>query len=298
MDLAKLRVFVRASELGSFTRAAVSLGLAQPTVSRIIDELETEWRVPLFYRTGRGITLSEFGEEALSRATFLLQEADRINEDLRAISRQPRGAVSIALPPSLMEPVVPALMNQLRDELPGVKLQIYEGFSGQTERWLAEGTIDIGIYSRYWEGEPDKGPALVDSRLTLLGLAEDWNPPPEIDFKELADFPLVLPARTHALREIVDSIARRMKITLNITADAYSTVVHKQMIILCGCKMVKASHVIREERHDRRFASSVIRNPYITRRMVLMTGHQRPLSRAARQVAERATKILHALSGD
>ena len=95
MELADLRIFVRAAELGSFSKAAVTTGVAQPTVSRVISDLEAEWDGPLFYRTGRGVTLSELGEEALTKARFLLREADQAAEDLKAFSRLPSGIVSI-----------------------------------------------------------------------------------------------------------------------------------------------------------------------------------------------------------
>lgn len=295
MELGELRIFVRAAELGSFSKAAVSTGVAQPTVSRVIGELEAEWDGPLFYRTGRGVSLSELGEEALTKARFLLREADQASEDLRAFSRLPSGIVSLGLPTSLVEPVVPVLVNELRRDLPGIRLQVYEGFSDQIERWLAEGTIDIGAYSKYREGEKTSS-LLLESRLVLAGPRESWNIPPEIDFERLADYDLVLPARTNGLRIMVDSVARRLKVPLNVIADIDSTIGQKAMAAHCGCYMVKAPHTIADETARGMFASSVIRNPFITRHVTLVTGHQRPLSRASREVASRLTATLERLT--
>jgi DNA-binding transcriptional LysR family regulator len=296
MKLAELRIFVRAAELGSFSRAAVISGIAQPTVSRVIGELEVEWDGVLFYRTGRGVTLSELGEEALTKARFLLREADQASEDIKGFSRLPSGIVSIGLPTSIIEPVVPELVNELRAELPGIRLQVYEGFSDQIERWLAEGTIDIGAYSKYREGPRSKNALLLESQLVLAGPRDGWNLPGEIDFERLAEFALVLPARTNGLRIIVDSVARRMKVPLNIIADVDSTIGQKAMAARCGCYMVKAPHTIADETALGLFASSVIRQPYITRHVTLVTGHQRPLSRASREVVARLTAILQNLS--
>ena len=295
MELSELRIFVRAAELGSFSKAAVSAGVAQPTVSRIIGELESEWDGPLFYRTGRGVSLSELGEEALARARSLLRDADQASEDLRAFSRLPTGNVSLGLPTSLVDPVVPVLVNELRHELPGIRLQVYEGFSDLIERWLAEGTIDIGAYSKYREGG-EKTSLLVESRLVLAGPQKGWNLPPEIDFERLADFDLVLPARTNGLRIMVDSVARRLKVPLNVIADIDSTIGQKALAAHCGCYMVKAPHTIADETARGMFASSVIRNPFITRHVTLVTGRQRPLSRASREVASRLTAVLQRLT--
>lgn len=296
MELGDLRIFVRAAELGSFSKAAVTTGFAQPTVSRIIGELEAEWDGPLFYRTGRGVTLSELGEEALTKARFLLREADQASEDLKAFSRLPSGIVSIGLPTSIVEPVIPELVNELRAELPGIRLQVYEGFSDQIERWLAEGTIDIGAYSRYREGPKGKNALLLESQLVLAGPRAGWNLPEEIDFERLAEFALVLPARTNGLRIMVDSVARRLKVPLNIIADVDSTIGQKAMAARCGCYMVKAPHTIADETALGLFSSSIICRPYITRNVTLVTGHQRPLSRASREVVTRITTILQNLS--
>ena len=292
MDLDALSLFVRASELNSFSKAAVSFGVAQPTVSRIIGNLEKEWGGPLFYRTGRGVMLSELGEEALVRARALLQQAERIGEDLRSFSRVPSGGVSIALPPSTIGIVLPPLLNQLRSERPGIRLQIHEGFSDQVERWLAEGIVDIGIYSKYREGRADQTGLFLQSRLVLAGPADQMHLPAEIDFARLADFPLVLPPPTNGLRAIVDAIARRMRVRLQVVVDADSIVAQKAMAAECGCFMIKAPHTTADESARRIFATSVIRRPYINRHVVLATGHQKPLSRAARDVANRITEIL------
>jgi DNA-binding transcriptional LysR family regulator len=202
----------------------------------------------------------------------------------------------MGLPPSLVGAVVPELVNQLRRDLPGIRIRVFEGFSEQIERWLAEGDVDVGIYSKYREGESNGG-ALLDSRLVLAGAAEGWTLPKEIDFRRLAEFPLVLPEATNGLRAIVDGIARRMKVSLNVVADADSILAQKEMAMRCGCYMIKAPLTIASEEGSGVFASSVIRNPFINRYVVVMTGQQKPLSRAGREVASRTTAILRVLSG-
>ncbi len=297
MNLEHLRTFARAAELGSFTKAAISLGLAQPTISRIIGELEAEWDGALFYRTGRGVALSELGHEALARAQSVLREVDQISEDIRAFNRFPSGHVSIGLPPSLIPYIIPNLLNQIRSERPGIRLRIYEGFSVQIEHWLAEGVIEVGIYSKYRENVLDARSLMFDSRLVLVGNSAHWNLPEEIDFEELSNFPLVLPALTNGLRVAVDAAAKRLKMSLTIVAEADSILAQKEMTLHCGCYMVKAPHTILGEKQSRVFASSTIRNPYINRYVVLVTGQQKPLSRAAREIATRATSILRGYSG-
>jgi DNA-binding transcriptional LysR family regulator len=292
MDLYDLRTYVRVCELKSFTKAAVHLGVSQPTVSRIVSLLEAEWGGTLFYRTGRGVSLSELGEQALDRARGLLRDADQIGEDLRGLSRLPSGEVSISMPPSVVSIVVAELLNQLRAERPGIRLLIQEGFSDENERSIANGAIDIALFSKYWEGEARPDGLLLPSRLMLVGTKGNPELPPEIDFSELGRFPLVLPLPTNGLREIVDSVARRKKIALNVVLAADSTIAQKQAAARCNCFMIKATHTITEELARGEVMTSVIREPYVNRHVVIDISRQRPLSRAARDVANRITQIL------
>lgn len=296
IELSDLRVLMRVAESGSFSRTALILGLSQPSVSRIVGKLEQYWSGKLFYRTGRGVTLTEFGREAAHRATEIIRAAEQVNEDLRAHSRLPSGSVSIAMPPSIMVPTVPQLVNDLRRDCPGIRLEIFEGFSEQTENWLSEGIIDIGVYNKYYENDQPPTGEMMGSRLVLAGLKKKMKFEAEIDFTRLGDFDLVLPARTNGLRAIVDTIAKRLKVTLNVIVDADSTLVQKELATTCGCLMVKAQHTIYDEVNAGLFGCSIIREPYINRHVVLTSSRKRPLSRAGREVTQRLTKILRAIT--
>ena len=291
IDLQQLRLFVSAAELNSFTKAAVALGVAQPTVSRVVKELEKVWGGQLFYRTGRGVTLSEFGEQAFVRSKLLLQNAEQTSEELRAFGRLPTGEVTLAMPPSIVPAVVPQLVNQLNAEAPGVRLRIIEGFSDQIKRWLAVGDVEVGIYSMYREADENALPTLFASNLVLAGTAAK-KLPPEIEFSELSGIPLVLPSILNGLRTTVESVARRMRFSLNVVVDADS--IHAQKLIAkhCGCCMIKVLNTIMEELAKGEFCTSVIRSPQIQRHIILVTTQQHPLSRAARDVASRIESIL------
>lgn len=297
MDLSDLRIFVRASELGSFSKAAIALGVAQPTVSRIIGELEAKWDGALFYRTGRGVILSELGHEALIRARHLLRELDQATEDLKAYSRLPSGIVSIGVPPSIVGRVIPPLLIEIRNDLPGIKLQIYEGFGDRIEQGLADGSLDIGIYSKYHEGARGTDRLLVQSHLVLAGAAKGWNVPEEIPFEALSAFPLILPPPANGLRGIIDAIARRLKVTLDVIADADSYLVQREMAVQCGCFMIKAPHTISDDTDQGVLSTSVIQQPYINRHIVLVSSTQRPPSRACAEIAARMTAILRNYNG-
>ena len=74
--LQEFRVFVRAAESGSFSRAGRELGLSQPSVSRIISELEARLGVTLLLRSTRRITVTEAGSLFLNRAREILADIE------------------------------------------------------------------------------------------------------------------------------------------------------------------------------------------------------------------------------
>ena len=93
----ELTVFVRAAESGSFSRAARELRLSQPSVSRIIGELEARLGVTLLLRTTRRITVTDAGALFLDRAREILAEMEDAEDAARGIDSL-RGIIRLALP--------------------------------------------------------------------------------------------------------------------------------------------------------------------------------------------------------
>lgn len=95
--LQELAVFVRAAESGSFSRAARELGLSQPSVSRIIGELEARLGVKLLLRTTRRITATDAGALFLDRAREILTEVEDAEDAARGLDSL-RGIIRLAIP--------------------------------------------------------------------------------------------------------------------------------------------------------------------------------------------------------
>ena len=95
--LQELQVFVRAAESGSFSRAARELSLSQPSVSRIIGELEARLGVKLLLRTTRRITVTDAGALFLDRAREILAEIEDAEDAARGLDSL-RGIIRLAIP--------------------------------------------------------------------------------------------------------------------------------------------------------------------------------------------------------
>ena len=101
MNLTQLENFVHVAEHGSFSKAALVLGVAQPALSRQVRALEVELHEALFLLHGRGVELTETGRRLLEHCRGILHLVTQTKEDLAAQRDEPAGHIAIALPPTL-----------------------------------------------------------------------------------------------------------------------------------------------------------------------------------------------------
>ena len=224
MDLKQLEYFVRVAELGSFTRAAHTLHIAQPALSRQVRLLEVELRQNLLLRNGRGATPTEAGLLLLDHARGILHQVERAREDLGRVRGALAGHVAVGLPPTLARVLAVPLTRAFRLELPEARLSIREGLSTSMQESLIQGRLDLALlYDAAPLPELDILP-LFEEELLLVqarpaGLLED-PPPPPIALRELAELPLVIPSRPNAIRMHVErelaGLGLRPTITLEI----------------------------------------------------------------------------------
>jgi DNA-binding transcriptional LysR family regulator len=95
--LQELAVFVRVAESGSFSQTARELGLSQPSVSRVIGELEARLGVKLLLRTTRRITVTDAGALFLDRVREILAEIEDAEDAARGVDSL-RGTIRLAMP--------------------------------------------------------------------------------------------------------------------------------------------------------------------------------------------------------
>ena len=224
MDLKQLEYFVRVAELGSFTRAAQVLGVAQPALSRQVRLLEVELRQNLLTRNGRGATPTEAGQVLLEHGRGILHQVERAREELGRVRSGLSGRVALGLPPSVARMLAVPLTRAFRERLPDAQLSISEGLSTAMQENLLNGRLDIAVL---YNPSPMAGielrPLLTEELLLVQprppGLPED-PPPPALPLREIAAMPLVIPSRPNAIRMHVESemaaIGCRPQIALEI----------------------------------------------------------------------------------
>lgn len=296
-DLDSLRLFLKVAELGSISQAALAVGLSQPSVSRSLRALEDSLQTTLFHRTGRGVQLTEVGEQAMVRARSLVDGADQFAEDIRDQARAPTGVVTVALLTAYMRDVAPDLFDEVRRRFPGVVLRLQESFSVQHEDWLASGRVDIALVTRYRKPTRDGQEVLAVSDMVVVGNPAIGTGAELMPFRELASVPLVLPAAPNGLRVRMEEVARRVGIRLNVVLEADSIEAQRAVIARERCYLMWSQHSVRLAGIDNLFASRRIVEPRLTRYVVMQTTTHHPLSRASREVARILRRLVLAAHG-
>jgi LysR family transcriptional regulator, nitrogen assimilation regulatory protein len=224
MNLKQLEYFVQVAELGSFSKAAVVLDIAQPALSRQVRALETELNQQLFLRNGRGVALTDAGKRLFDHSVAVLQLVSHAREDLGASRDEPVGRVTIGLPPSIGRQFTLPLIDRFKKELAAARLAIVEGLSSHIVEWVTTGRVDVGLVYN-----PDAQPGLeivplLQEELGLVSFApkDRAKVTAPLPMKELSRYPLIVPERVHAMRRLLETQAALAGVKLDIAWEVSS----------------------------------------------------------------------------
>ena len=183
-------------ELGTLTRAAEHLGIAQPSLSQQVMDLEAHFKAKLLVRTKRGVTPTLAGELLYRHAHIILRQLEQATTELRAANTDLSGAVTVGLPGTIAPVLSMPLLRQAREKYPGIILRIVEGSYVLMNELTVNGRLDLALSS----GESVRGVKsehLLTDELVLVSsreLARDL-PQGTVSIPELVGHPLVLPTR-------------------------------------------------------------------------------------------------------
>ena len=145
MELRHLRYFLAVGEALSFTKAAAQLRVAQPALSRQVQDLEEEIGVDLFKRSPRGVTLTAEGKLFLELARDLLKRADESMDQVRSLARGDYGELHIGYAPSPTVEILPPALTAFQKAVPRVKVLLHDLSSDELIAGLQNGTLELAI---------------------------------------------------------------------------------------------------------------------------------------------------------
>src|ERR1700726_2074121 len=215
MELRSLGYFVRIAELGSITRAAAHLRLAQPGLTRHVQRLGEELGVALFTRANRGVRLTQGGQKLPENAERILREVERTGDEIRAQDPHPSGRIIFGITPTLCPVLVPELSADMRRDYPRVELKVMHAGMVRLEEFIIDGRVDVALLSE-----------LSRSRLIVstpppgegrgLGAPPRARPAGAVGGDELRRTPLIL---GDGLRAAMDALLAGLDIELAVETE-------------------------------------------------------------------------------
>lgn len=279
MDLRQLKYFVRVAELGSFSKAAAFLKIAQPALSRQIRNLELEHKEALLIRNGRGVETTEAGNRLLEHARGVLRLVDRAYEDMENGRTGKLGRVAIGMPATLSVIVATPLIRKLRERLPDAKFTLAHGRSSQLQEWLLGGTLDMALVLDAPATPMLEIHQISSDNLGVMGTREMLGNDDPIPMRELAHIPMIIQSRPNKIRVMVDSVLAQVGEQMDVVleSDSHETSFHMARDGM-GCTV----HTMRFQRNVPAASDLIFRRivePEISMKSQIILPARRPISR-------------------
>jgi LysR family nitrogen assimilation transcriptional regulator len=299
VDLKQIAYFVQVAELGSFTRAASVLRVAQPALSRQVRALEVELRQRLFDRNGRGVTLTPAGQRLLAHGRGILQQVERARLDLEDQRGAASGLLCIGLAPSVSRTLTAPLVEAFRERFPRATLSVVEGLSTYTLEWLVQGRIDCAVvYNATPSAAIDLLPVLqeplflVSARPARSGAALRGA---AVSLAELAAHELVIPSRPHAIRMRLETVMAEAALKPRVALEIESVPAILDLVRRHALHAVLSLNAVQASGREADYVVhpvSLGRRLQLTTSLWLATSAQRPRGPLLEQASELLTSLL------
>jgi LysR family nitrogen assimilation transcriptional regulator len=302
MDLKQLEYFVRVAEMGSFTRASISLDVAQPALSRQIRLLEVELRQNLLTRNGRGAIPTEAGKLLLEHGRGILHQVALTREELSASRGSLAGKVSIGLPPSLSKLITVPLVQEFKQHLPQAQLTLTEGFSVLMHEGLRVGNLDMAVLYNPDQSSDLEMSTLHEDELALISPAASSpakarsrvaaKGPSTVNLRDVAELPLILPSRPNAFRILLEgemmTIGKRPNVILEV--DGLNAILN---LVQEGLgHAVLPSYTLSNFDNAAPFSVKTIQSPSIKSHLMLVWSARRPTTQTQKKTMEIVSRVV------
>src|SRR5262245_39040048 len=286
MELHQLRYFVAVAETGSFTKAALRCGVAQPSLSQQIQRLATQLRHSMFDELGRKVLLTEAGKELLGRATTILAAVDEAERALRDGLDPTQGHLALGAIPTVAPYLLPPVLSAFVRRYPDVHTTVQENFTEHLLTALLAGELDLAILALPVRDERLQTEVLrTDPLFVVLPRRHRLAAKRKIRLSELAEERFILLSEMHCLGGQVASFCRQQSFAPPVSCRTAQLSTVQQMIERgLGVSLLPA--LAREADQSSRRVYRPLDGPPLVRTLAAVWHRQRYLSPTTRLFLE------------
>ncbi|MGG7445931.1 LysR family transcriptional regulator [Kosakonia oryzendophytica] len=193
MDIRTLRYFVEVVRQQSFTRAAERLFVTQPTISKMLKNLEDELDCTLIIRDGRKLLLTDTGQVVFERGVAILAEFRQLEAELNDINHLNKGVLRLGIPP-MVGMLMAGPISLFRQRYPGVELKISEFGGLVVQQAVISGDLDLAMTALPIEEESGLStlPLFSHPMCVLVPRSGGWVEREVVTPEELGEHPLLI----------------------------------------------------------------------------------------------------------
>lgn len=184
MNILKYMAFIKTVEYGSFTKAAEVLNYSQSGISRMINDLEKEWKITLLERNRTGVKLTSDGSRLLPYAKSLCEEYQKLQMQVDDLHGVQSGIIRIGTFSSVATHWLPNIIKAFQKDYPGIDYELLLGDYTEIEEWIAEGRVDCGFLRLPTRPEFE---TIYLEQDNLLAILQENHPLAKCDKVPLAD---------------------------------------------------------------------------------------------------------------
>lgn len=223
MNIQKYMAFIKTVEYGSFTKAAEALSYSQSGISRMIHDLEQEWKVSLLERNRAGVRLTSDGVRLLPNAKSLCNEYFKLQMQVDELNGLASGLIRIGTFSSVATHWLPNIIKEFQKDYPNIDYELLLGDYTEIENWILEGRVDCGFLRLPTNPELE---TIFLEQDRLMAILTENHPLAKLDkvpIKELCHEPFMLLEK--GAKAEISAIFERSNLTPNIhftTWDDYA----------------------------------------------------------------------------
>lgn len=295
----QFRLFLKVADNGSFSKTAISLGLPQPSISRLIARIEAIAGASLFERSSRGVLLTTAGEKFREHVQQAVYYHDLAFSEVRGASGILHGEARVATPDSVANILFFTLIKRFQQLHPQAKIRVITNASPSIPSLLDNDIVDIGIIA-----DTHSPPALPQERLCredlyLIGpRGAHQMKHATIALADVAKLPLILNAMPGGFRALIDNAFAKLKLKPKIKIEIDANDPMLELVIAGeGFSILPFGAIAGTSRFEQLAAAKIVK-PEISRGFLMITPVNRPFPAVCREAAYQIRLIMQELASE
>ena len=287
MSISKFETLAKVCELGSLTKAAEVLGCTQSAVSHTINSLEEQFGFAILTRSRAGVKLTDDGQRIMPSVRGMLNYYEQLNQTVSAIRGLDFGTVRIGAFTSVAVHWLPGVIKEFQRDYPNVDIKLLNGDYHDVEKWLTEGSVDLGFVNLPTSLNCECIALMEDKLLAILPPEYDLRGRDRFNVEDFAGQEFLMPSLGFHL-DILRALNRS-----NVTPVIRTTQVSDSVIISMvehGLGVSVLSELVLKGRRDD--VQAVPLDPPAYRQLGILVRDRKDLRPAARRFITEAREII------